>query len=74
MKKLITLFLFSVILLSLVGCGDSQRQEENEDAEAVLLKNLELGAVEGMSKEEAIEFLGVGYEEFNINGLRARKD
>lgn len=68
MRKFILLLLLSVILASIVGCGDSVNQEEKEDIEAILLKNLELDAVEGMSKEEVIEFLGVGYEEFNIDG------
>lgn len=68
MRKFIVLLLVSVMLLSLVGCGDSENQEENEDVKAMLLKNLELDAVEGMDKEEVVEFLGVGYEEFNIDG------
>lgn len=67
MRKFILLLLLSVIL-SMVGCGDSINQEENEDKKATLLKNLELNAVEGMSKDDVIEFLGVGYEEFNIDG------
>ena len=68
MKKFIVLLLLSVILLSMVGCEGSEKQEGNEDDEAVLLKNIELGAVEGMEKEEVIEFLGVGYDEFNVDG------